>query len=192
MATAATKLMTAEEFFEFCHRPENRDRHFELEQGEIVEMSLPGERHCVVCGNATGILWGFTRQLRKGYVCPNDMGLLLERDPDTVRGVDVALYLEIRRYEELDPKFTERLPALAVEVLSPNDRIGRVMRRITQFLRKGIPLVWLIDPDARNVTVYRPDKTPVVVEADEELTGFDVLPEFRCRVAEFFAMPGET
>ena len=65
------------------------------------------------------------------------------------------------------------------------------MRRISQFLQKGIPLVWLIDPDARNVTVYRPDKTPVVVEADEELTGFDVLPEFRCRVAEFFAMPGE-
>src|SRR5579859_4269133 len=98
MATAATKTMTAEEFFEWSHQPENRDRLFELEEGEIVEMSLPGERHGVVCGNANGILWSFTRQRKKGYVCSNDTGLILERDPDTVRGADVALYEESKRY----------------------------------------------------------------------------------------------
>src|SRR5437764_972215 len=37
MSTASAKLMTAEEFYDFCHRPENRDRHFELDQGEVVE-----------------------------------------------------------------------------------------------------------------------------------------------------------
>lgn len=51
MATVATKLLTAEEFFDWANLPENRDRRFELEKGEIVEGSLPGERHCAVCGN---------------------------------------------------------------------------------------------------------------------------------------------
>src|SRR5579872_5764598 len=112
MATAATKTMTAEEFFEWVHRPENRDRHFELEEGEIVEMSLPGERHGVVCGNANGVMSRHSHQKGEGYVCCN-IGLILERDPDTVRGVDVALYTESRRYDELSLKYTERLPAVA-------------------------------------------------------------------------------
>ncbi len=191
MATAATKTMTAEEFFDWSHLPENRDRHFELEEGEIVEMSLPGQRHGVVCGNASWILGSFTRQRKKGFVCTNDTGLILERDPDTVRGADVALYDEAKRYDELNIKYTEGLPLLAVEVLSPNDRPGKMMRRIGQFLAKGVSLVWVLDPEARDVTVFRQGQVPVVLEENEELTGMDVLPDFRCRVAEFFVMPGE-
>jgi Uma2 family endonuclease len=45
MATVQTKLMTAEEFWDFVHRPENRDRSFDLVRGEVVEMSLSGKRH---------------------------------------------------------------------------------------------------------------------------------------------------
>lgn len=192
MATAPTKLMTAEEFFEFCHRPENRDRHFELERGEIVEMSLPGERHGVVCGNVTGILWTFRNQRSRGYVCPNDTGLVLERDPDTIRGADIAFYDENRRYDELDIKHTDHLPTLVVEVLSPNDRMTKMTRRITLFLKKGVQLVWVLDPESCNVTVYRRGREPVVLEADEEVTGEDILAEFHCKVGDFFAMAGQS
>src|SRR4051812_34131085 len=67
MSTAeSTGLMTAEEFYDFCHRPENRDRRFELERGEVVEMSRPGEQHGYVCGNFTRILGNYTFQRRKG------------------------------------------------------------------------------------------------------------------------------
>lgn len=191
MATVATKTMTAEEFFDWAHRPENEDRHCELEQGEIVEMSLPGERHGVVCGNSTWILGGYTRQRRKGYVCCNDTGLILERDPDTVRGADVALYAESLTYQQLNLKYTERLPLLAVEVLSPIDRWGKMMKRVSQFQAKGVSMVWVLDPEARNVTVFRPGQSPLVLEEADELAGMAELPEFRCRVADFFVMPGE-
>ena len=192
MATVATKTMTAEEFFDWVHLPENRDRHFELEQGEIVEMSLPGERHGVVCANSVWILGSYTRQRRKGYVCGNDTGLVLERDPDTVRGADVALYAESRAYQELEPKYSELLPTLAVEVLSPTDRWKKMLRRIGQFLAKGVSMVWLVDPEDRTVTFFRKGQEPVFLEEADELTGMDVLPEFSCRVADFFIMPGET
>jgi Uma2 family endonuclease len=78
---------------------------------------------------------------------------------------------------------------LAVEILSPNDRAARVVRKITDYLKNGVGLVWLVDPEDRTVTVYRPDKGPFVVEGDQELTGEDILPGFRCRAAEFF-FPG--
>lgn len=191
MSTTITQLMTAEQFFEWVNRPENRDRHFELERGKVVETSRPGERHGFICGNVTRILGNFTFQRRKGYVCSNDTGIVLERDPDTVRGPDVQLFDEVRRYDDLTPRYSERTPKLAVEVLSPNDQWGKVTRRITQLLSRGGPLVWLVDPEGRSITVYRPGQLPQVFEEDEEITGHDVLPDLRCRVADIFFLPGE-
>src|SRR5439155_2699643 len=183
--------MNAEEFFAWCNRPENRDRHFELEGGEVVEVSRPGEKHAFVCCNVGAILGNYTFQRRKGYACSNNTGVMLERDPDTVRGPDVVLYDQVRRYDELNPGYSDRPPTLAVEVLSPNDKWGKVTRRITQFLSRGIAVVWLVDPEGQSVTVYRPNQLPQVFEGEDELTGGAELTEFRCRVSEFFYLPGE-
>jgi Uma2 family endonuclease len=192
MSTATTpQRMNAEAFFAWCNRPENRDRHFELERGEVVEVSRPGERHGFVCHNAGRFLGNYTFQRRKGYVLGNDTGVILERDPDTVRGPDIVLYDQVRRYDDLSARYCEQPPTLAVEVLSPSDRWGKVMRRIDQFLRQGIAVVWVVDPDSRSVTVHRPNQLPQVFEGEDELTGDPEMPGFRCRVADLFYMPGE-
>jgi Uma2 family endonuclease len=185
------KLMTAEEFFDFCNRPENRDRHFELDHGEVVEVSRPGERHGFVCLNVGGILRNYTFARKKGYACSNDTGLILGRDPDTVRGPDVFLYDAVRKYDDLNPKYSEEPPILAVEVLSPNDSWAKVTRRITQFLKRGIAVVWLVDPEGRSVTVYRSSQLPQVYEGADELNGEPELPGFVCRIADLFYLPGE-
>jgi Uma2 family endonuclease len=191
MASVLTKLMTAEEFYDFVHRPENRDRHFELEEGEVVEVSRPGERHGVVCSNGNAILWMYTRQRKKGYVCANDTGLVLEREPDTVRGPDIALYLESRKLKDLEIKWPKRLPKLIVEVLSPNDRQGPMQKRINKFLEKGVAMAWLVDPEAETLTIFLPNRQPIVLEGDEEISGLKALPDFCCKVSDFFAMAGE-
>ena len=191
MASVLQKLMTAEEFFDFANDPKNRDRHFELEEGEVVEVSRPGEIHGVVCSNANGILWMYTRQRKKGYVASNDMGLVLERDPDTVRGPDVCLYLDSRKFDELEKKWPKRLPKLIVEVLSPNDRQGKMQKRINKFLEKGVAMAWLIDPEAETLTIFLPNRQPIVLEGDEEVSGLKALPDFCCKVSDFFAMAGE-
>lgn len=192
MSTVTThERMNAEQFFAWCQRPENRDRHFELERGEVVEVSLPGERHGFVCLNVGAILQNFAFQRRKGYACSNDTGLVLERDPDTVRGPDLVFYDQVKRYDGLNPGYSKQPPTLAIEVLSPNDKWGKVTRRLTQFLEKGVLVVWLVDPEGRSVTVYRPNQFPQVFEGNDELLGDPDLPGFRCRVADFFYLPGE-
>src|SRR5262245_63834173 len=98
---ATQTRMTAEEFFDWVQRPENRDRHFELERGSVVELSRPGERHGFVCLNVGAVLRNYTFQRRKGYALGNDTGVILEHDPDTVRGPDVVLYDQARRYADL-------------------------------------------------------------------------------------------
>lgn len=190
MATVASKLMTAEEFFDWANHPNNRDKYCELERGEVVEMTKPGIRHGVVCANAARILQNFCFTRKKGFVCSNDTGMVLERDPDTVRGPDVLLYDDVKTYEELEIKWGESPALLTVEVLSPQDTMGKVMRRVNEQPRFGVKAVLVIDPDAKNVTVHRSGQEPTIFEEQQELVIDDVLPGFRCLVADFFAMPG--
>jgi len=128
MATVATKTMTAEEFYEWANSPDNADTLYELVQGEPVPMPTPSELHGVICSLIAHLLWRYVFQRGKGYVCSNDTGLLVERDPDTLRGPDVMLFDELRRLEELSGQFAVAIPRLVVEVLSPSDRMGKVNR----------------------------------------------------------------
>ncbi|MCI0641819.1 MAG: Uma2 family endonuclease [Gemmataceae bacterium] len=191
MATVATKPMTAEEFYEFTHRSENRDRLFELERGEVVEKSRPGKRHGLVCANGAGILRDYAKARKKGYVCSNDTGIVVERDPDSVRGPDIAYFEDARTIDDVEEKYGDTPPLLTIEVMSPNDNITEVMLRIKEQLMFGVKIVWLIDPEKHAITVYRLDKLFYQLKEHEEITGEDVLPDFRCKVAEFFTLPGQ-
>src|SRR5437016_8913332 len=108
MATVTTRPMTAEEFYEWANRPENRDKVCELERGEIVEMSRPGKRHGLTCANVAGILRNYVIQRKKGYVCSNDTGIIVERNPDTVRGPDVLLFEDADSSDQVDMKYGEK------------------------------------------------------------------------------------
>jgi Uma2 family endonuclease len=190
MSIVSTQPLTADDFFDWCHRPENRDRRFELERGKVVEMSRPGERHGVVCHNVNYLLGAYLRQRHKGRVCANDTGLILERDPDTVRGPDVFLYDQSQPFDQLRSKYSDEVPQLAVEVLSPNDNWGKVLRRVTEFLHRGVAVVWVVDPENRTATVLLPNQLPQVLEENDEITGAPAFPDLRCRVADLFFVPG--
>jgi Uma2 family endonuclease len=186
----STDRMTAEEFFRWIHLPENRDLHVELERGEIIEMPPPGKYHGFVCGNVARILGNYSVQQGRGYVCTNDAGLIVERDPDTVRGPDVTFCDDNQTAETMERQFAQRPPVLAVEVISPNDRLNRTVLRVSQMLNLGVQIVWVVDPETRDVSVYRPGQAPRLVRGDDELAGEECLPDFRCRASEFFQRPG--
>jgi Uma2 family endonuclease len=192
MATAdtTTKPMTAEEFCDFVHRPENDSRWFELVRGEVIELPPPLKPHGVIQANAGRLLGNYTFKVGRFYVVA-ESGVILERDPDTVRGPDVAVYDDAEHFDDVAPKYAEVAPLLTVEILSPNDRADQVTKKITDYLRSGVALVWLIDSEARDVTVYTPDNGPRVFGEKDTLTGGDVLPGLKCKVADFFRMPGD-
>jgi Uma2 family endonuclease len=190
MASVASKLMTADEFFDWVHTPENEGRFFELERGEIIEMPPPGKLHGFVCANISCILWIYARQRKKGYVCSNDTGVLVERDPDTVRGVDVTYYEDAKTAADMERKYSADPPVLAAEVMSPGDRTNRTLRRVTELLKVGVKQVWIIDPQARDVSIFRTGCDPEIFGFEQELVTTDILPGFRCRVSEFFEAPG--
>jgi len=188
---AAPKKLTAEEFAEWVARPEHADRWFELVHCQVIELPPTTKRQGEVCVHIGYFLSRYAFQIGKGYVTSNDAGVILERDPDTVRGPDIAYFDDARTFDEIQPGYGETPPRLAVEVLSPDNRADRITRKITDYLRNGVDVVWLVDPEIQVVTIYRRDKGPEVVEAHQEITAEGVLPGFRCPLAEFFLLPGE-
>jgi len=192
MSTVTSKeLMTAEDFFDWVSLPENRDLYVELERGQIVEEPPPGKYHGFVCGNIVGLLGNYAAEWGRGYVCTNDAGLIVERDPDTVRGPDVTFYDDAQTADDMERQFATEPPLLAVEVQSPNDRVNRTVLHISQMLQLGVRLIWVVDPETRDVSVYRPGKDPSLAEESQDLTGENILPDFRCKVADFFGVPGK-
>jgi Uma2 family endonuclease len=75
-------------------------------------------------------------------------------------------------------------PDLAVEILSPDDRMTRVQRKVRFYLANGVRLLWLIDPENRIVTVMTTPDQSITLSEDDELDGGDLLPGFRVPVRE--------
>ena len=186
LATPTSGLLTADEFFEFVHRPENRNRLFELDRGRIDEMPRPGIRHGVVCANVSRHLGNFTFARGRGIVVSNDAGLIVEHDPDTVFGPDLFFFDENIDYADLPTHWEDRPPTLVIEVLSPHDRTTKLNRRIGRFLAMGVPLVWVLDPEDSTLTVHQAHRPLVVLDAADEVTGLEFLPDLKMKVADFF------
>jgi Uma2 family endonuclease len=191
MASAASKPMTAEDFYDWLYRPESEDRLFELVRGRIVEMPLRGELHGFVCAKASHLLATHVWQHRQGYACSNNTGVIVSRNPDTVRRPDVIYFADKTTLDETRRAFAAQAPALAVEVLSPEDSVGQVLGRVADLLRAGTQLVWVVEPEDQCVYVYSFAGPFFMLAREEELTGGDALPDFRCKVADLFAMPGQ-
>ncbi|MGC1276184.1 MAG: Uma2 family endonuclease [Planctomycetaceae bacterium] len=203
MATITTRPITAEEFAAFVERPENAGRYFELDEGEIIELPPPKPPHGFVSITIGALLWNYCRQRGRGYVFSNDTGVVVGRDPDTVRGPDAMLYDDEKTFTDLESEnaYLETPPVLAVEILSPSDRHGPLARKVAQYLNGGVQLIWVVDPPAREVTVDRPGADPDIVGPDivgpdivgpdGELSGGDILAGLSIKVADLFRMPGE-
>ena len=73
-----------------------------------------------------------------------------------------------------------------IEVLSLNNLASEAAVKVEESLDAGVPLVWVISPDAETVTVHRADGTVTKLHNTDVLTGEGTLPGFQCKVSELF------
>lgn len=180
---APTALLTAEQF---AALPDD-GRVTELVEGVVIEMPPPSFRHCEVCSNVSWELNSYVRPRGVGRVLTNDTGIVTDRDPDSVRGADVAYfsYERLPRTVRPDP-YPEVAPELVFEVRSPSDRTGAVMTKVGEYLDAGVKVVCVFDPERQTVSVHPKDETARVLTVADELTLPEVFPDFRVAVRAFF------
>jgi Uma2 family endonuclease len=123
----------------------------------------------------------------RGDVVGGEAGVRLHRDPETTVGVDVAYVSpDVLARQTGETTLIEGIPLLVVEILSPSDTLEDTTEKTTAYLNAGVPLVWVINPYDRTVTVYRPGALPEMVNEAAELSGDPHLPGLRFPVRRLF------
>jgi Uma2 family endonuclease len=175
-------LLTAEEF---ALLPDDSSRESLIRGAIAFREPPPGWFHGTTEVKIAGLLDTFAAPRHLGTVVHN-VGFVLERNPDTVLGPDVAFVAAVRLPSEMPHPYFSGAPDIAVEVLSPSNRKKEIALKIALYFAAGGRQVWVVDPPHRTVTIHRPHHDPHLLNADDVLTGDDVLPGFECRVADCF------
>jgi Uma2 family endonuclease len=181
--STATQLMTAEELF----RMGSKSSGYELVKGELKKMSPTGGEYGAVVVNLTVPLGYHVKANKLGVVFGAKTGFKLAINPDTVRAPDIAFVRRERIPPEGRPKsYWIGAPDLAVEVLSPGDAAQEVEEKVHEYLESGASMVWVVNPRHQTVAVYRSLTNIKILTVADTLEGQEVIPGFRCSVAEVF------
>jgi Uma2 family endonuclease len=161
-------------------------------EGHLKERPMPirNRIHSRIMTTTSYLLesWRRGQPESRGLVLCGEVGCRLSRNPDTTVGIDVVyVAANLVLPEPSDTTLIDGIPILAVEILSPSDVFEDIKEKIDLYHKHGVPLVWVIDPHDRTVTIYRLDAEPELVNIRQELTAEPFLPGFRVPVAEIFA-----
>ena len=157
---------------------------YELVDGEIV-VSPGGGQHSKVGFRIGFLLLQVLEKEPDGDIYGPDVGIVLPNGD--IRSPDVCFVRQKKLPGGKTPEtFVEVVPDLVVEVLSPTDRMRQVADKIGEFLEFGVPIVWLVDPKAKTVTVYRSLSDTEQLTEQDVITASPVLPAFSVQVSEFF------
>jgi Uma2 family endonuclease len=171
---------------EFAALSEEEGYRLELSRGRVIREPAPGPRHGAAAGRLYRALWSFVEERGLGMVFFST-GFALAPEEGIVRVPDVAFLSSDRiPTEPLTDRFWELAPDLAIEVLSPSDRVSEMQQKILDYLSAGAGLVWIVDPTERRVTVYRSRSEIRILESGEVLDGGEVLPDLHIPVQMLF------
>lgn len=159
----------------------------ELVDGRIVPMSPTNWRHGDHVSLITTALRTFVDEHKLGKVLSGEVGIYTRRDPDRVRGADVAFVSTERMAKVASESFLDVAPELAVEVISPGNTWQEMRQKIDEYFAIGVERIWIVEPARRQVLVYRaPNEMSAIDEADR-LEGEGLLRGFCLSLSELFA-----
>jgi Uma2 family endonuclease len=163
------------------------DARYELIRGALRDMSPTKLRHVKIAGRFAAECALYSARLLPGLVVVGETGLFAERDPDTVIVPDVAFHREDRvPYEDDEDDYARVPPDAVVEVKSPSNTEAQLTLTIGLYLRKGVRLALVSDPDDPPITAHTPDGSVRTYRIGENLDGGHALPGFRAPVERCF------
>ena len=183
MATAKNKLLTAEDLL----RLSSQGVKGELIDGVLRETVSVGEEHGHIAGIFITYLNMHIRPQRLGRAGGTDVGVLVARNPDSVREPDVYFVSAERLPIETRVQgYLEVVPELVVEIVSPSDTAQDVSEKIAMWLEFGVLMALEVRPATRSILVHRPGQPPITLTGDDALDGGDILPGFSLPLSEIF------
>ena len=139
----ASTLVSVEEYLKSDYQPD-----CDYVDGVLEERNLGEYNH----GRLQGLIFSYLLRDQRTTGTRAVVEQRIQVGPTRFRVPDVVV---------IDGKPTEQVlsqpPLLCVEVLSPEDRLSRVRGRADEYLRMGVPEVWIIDPETLQAYRYNSD-----------------------------------
>lgn len=120
-------------------------------------------------------LWNSKSNL--GVTFESSTGFVLSNG--AVRSPDVS-WIKLNRWNQLTQeqqgKFAPIDPDFVIELRSPTDKLDTLQEKMEEYLDCGVKLGWLINPQDKQVEIYRQKQKKEILDNPDTLSGEDVLP----------------
>lgn len=175
-----------DDFYNLCQV--NRDLKLErTAKGEVVVMSPTGGEGGKKEADLIIDLGIWSRQTQLGIAFSSSTGFKLPNGAD--RSPDAA-WVRQERWEALTPQQRRKFPPLApdfvIELRSATDDLGTLQAKMQEYMENGVRLGWLINPQQRQVEIYRLGQPKETQQDPNSLSGEDVLPGFVLDLTRIF------
>jgi Uma2 family endonuclease len=179
-AQPARKRKKALSEAEFLRLPDD-GRKYELVDGEAKEVPT-GFEHGVLAIRLAARLFAHVHTW--GYVCDSSTGFRMANG--RIRSPDVSVVARTRLPAEFPKGFFDGAPDLAVEIVSPFEDMPDLLSKVGEYFASGAKQVWLLFHETRQAVIYHSPFDMVRLQAEDELSGGALLPDFLVKVAELF------
>ena len=170
-ATLTAQPMNDEEFVKFCSG--YPDLFFEMSADGDIIVIAPAYSITGVQKAHIGCQLGLWKELDgRGIVCDSSAGFVL---PNGARRSPDASWTLKDRVKQMDPVYQETFwrlcPDFVIELKSAASRHRTLHEKMIEYLANGAQLGWLIDPETRSVSVYRPDRDVETLNGVDSIAG---------------------
>jgi len=170
---------------DFLRVNESEDCLCELIDGTLVEKTMGAQE------SALAIRLAF---FLSSYLAQNNIGLILGADgfirflPKQIRLPDLSFFRwdQFPNNQEPDESVWSYIPRLVVEILSKGNPKKEMNKKLGDYLKANVPLIWYIDPRKKQVAVYNGAETPIILGENDFLDGGIVLPGLQIPLRELF------
>ena len=191
MVQTPTQYVTQEEFEQLCY--EHPDRMIErTSQGELIDVSpVGGEGSSQEADLITDVMiWN--RKTRLGKVFSSQGAFRLPFG--STRAADLA-WVRQERWDALtleqQIRFPPICPDFVIELRSKSmaasgsikpQSLSELRNKMTEYMASGLLFGWLINPQDKQVEIYRQGQAVEIVSMPAVLSGENVLPGFELNV----------
>jgi Uma2 family endonuclease len=174
--------MTAQQFDKWANLPENIEKTFEFINREIVEV-VSNPKSSKLAAKLIRYIEAFVDDNDLGHVTGADGGYQVSEE----RFIPDVGYISFARMPELisEDGYVTAAPDLAVEVISPTDTRRNLMIKLADYLAAGT-VVWVVDPDEKQIDVCVPNEAVKTYKLDDTLDGGKVLAGFKLPLKKVF------
>lgn len=182
----ALRKMEEEEFFEFCRR--NSYWRIEMDKhGEIIIMPPTGTETGGINFTMAVKFGVWVEKNGKGKGFDSSTGFLLpngaKRSPD-------LSWIKLERWEKIPKDKRKKIapicPDFVVELRSESDSLKKLQAKMTEYIKNGASLGWLIDATKKRVYVYRPNAETQILDNPKEVSGEPLLKGFTLNLKEIW------